>query len=145
MTEQKDFTEYGLKKGAEQFPLMCVLSFTYACNGKCPHCPYNNSGIRDTYKDALYMSRDVFESIACEAGEHGSMLRITGGGEPMLHPTATKMLLYAKSKGCEIGLITNGSRFSVEDAEKLIAANIDMIEFSVDAGNQEEYAKVRGL
>lgn len=135
--------EYGLRPEAKEFPMMLVLSFVYVCNAGCPNCPYNNSEIRDTYKDAMIMSDEVFRRLADEAGPHGSLLRLSGGGEPMLHPKAVEHILYAKEKGCRIGLITNGSRFNEENLTRLISAGIDAIEFSVDAGDAETYAVVR--
>lgn len=135
--------EYGLRPEAAEYPMMLVLSFVYPCNAECPHCPYTNSNIRDSYKDAPFMSEEIFKKIADESGPHGAYLRISGGGEPMLHPKATELLVYAKKAGCKIGLITNGSKFTEESTRALIGAGVDMIEFSVDARDPETYAVVR--
>ncbi len=135
--------QYGLRPEASEFPMMLVLSFVYPCNALCPHCPYTNSNIRKEYRDAPYMSDTLFRKIADEAGPHGAYLRISGGGEPMLHPNATELLVHAKSVGCRIGLITNGSVFTEESARALLAAGVDMIEFSVDAADADTYAVVR--
>lgn len=135
--------EYGLRPEAAKFPMMLVLSYVYPCNALCPHCPYTNSNIRAEYRDAPYMSEAIFKKIADESGPHGAYLRISGGGEPMLHPKATEHLVYAKSVGCKIGLITNGSMFTEENSRALIEAGVDMIEFSVDACDAETYSVVR--
>lgn len=135
--------EYGLREEARDFPMMVVLSFVYVCNAGCPNCPYNNSEIRDEYADALFMPDDLFKRIADECGPHGSMLRISGGGEPMLHPRAVELMEYAKSKGAKVGLITNGSAFGEGDLERLVKAGVDAIEFSVDAGDAETYSWAR--
>jgi MoaA/NifB/PqqE/SkfB family radical SAM enzyme len=134
---------YGLRQEASKFPMMLVLSFVYPCNAECPHCPYTNSNIRDDYKDAPYMSEEIFRRIADESGPHGAYLRISGGGEPMLHPKAVELLTHAKRVGCKIGLITNGSAFTENNSLALLEAGIDMIEFSVDARDAETYAIVR--
>jgi MoaA/NifB/PqqE/SkfB family radical SAM enzyme len=134
---------YGLRPEAVDFPMMIVLSFVYPCNAKCPHCPYTNSNIRDSYKDAPYMAADVFRTIADEAGPYGAYLRISGGGEPMLHPKSVELLVYAKKAGCRIGLITNGSAFTEAKSLALLEAGVDMIEFSVDACDAKTYAAVR--
>ena len=134
---------YGLRENAKDYPMMLVLSFAYPCNALCPHCPYTNSNIRKEYKDMPYMPAHIFKKIADESGPHSAYLRISGGGEHMLHPNATELLIYAKSKGCKIGLITNGSRFDGNSLEKLIDSQIDLIEFSVDADNKEDYAVFR--
>lgn len=135
--------QYGIRQEAKEFPMMCVLSFVYVCNAKCPNCPYNNSDIRQAYKDAVFMPEDIFKIIADQCAEYKSYLRLSGGGEPMLHLRAVELMEYAKSKGAKIGLITNGSLFTKEKLERLIKAGIDMIEFSVDAGDKETYDKVR--
>jgi len=135
--------KYGIREQAKEFPMMCVLSFVYACNSKCPNCPYNNSDIRSNYKDALFMPEDIFKTIANQCAQYGSYLRLSGGGEPMLHPKAVELIEYAKSKGAKIGLITNGSVFAKEKLERIIKAGVDMIEFSVDAGDKKTYRKVR--
>lgn len=134
---------YGMKAGAQDFPMMVVLSFVYECNAGCPNCPYNNSSIRDNYKDALYMPEKLFKRIADECGPYHSLLRLSGGGEPMLHPQAVQLIEYAKSEGCKIGLITNGSAFDEAGLTRIIEAGIDAIEFSVDAGDSETYNWVR--
>lgn len=135
--------EFGIKPGAENFPLMVVLSFTYVCNARCPNCPYNNSDIRSTYKDALHMPDSLFKQIAEECGKHNAYIRISGGGEPMLHPNAVDLLVYAKSVGSKIGLITNGSNLSRSKLTTLINNNIDVLEFSADAGDAQTYKTVR--
>ncbi len=132
-----------MREQAAEYPMMLVLSFTYLCNAKCPNCPYTNSDIRDDYKDSMHMSEEIFKKIADESGPYNAFLRISGGGEPIIHPKAVELLLYAKEKGCKIGLITNGSLFNEENSRKLLEANIDMIEFSVDACESETYSKVR--
>lgn len=134
---------YGLRPEASEYPMMLVLSFVYPCNALCPHCPYTNSNIRKEYRDAPYMPASLFKKIADESGRYGAYLRISGGGEPMLHPQATELLVYAKKVGCKIGLITNGSLFTEENSDALVNAGVDMIEFSVDACDEETYKIVR--
>ena len=135
--------QYGLRPDAVEFPMMLVLSFVYPCNALCPHCPYTNSNIRKEYKDAPFMSAEILKKMADEAGPYHAFLRFSGGGEPMLHPQATELLVYAKKAGCKIGLITNGSVFTEENSIALLEAGIDMIEFSVDAAEPETYSVVR--
>ncbi len=146
MTNNKiDHTQdsYGIRPEALEFPMMCVLSFVYVCNAKCPSCPYTNSTIRSDYLDRPYMNEDTFKIIADQCGRYGAWVRISGGGEPMLHPKAVELMEYAKTKGAKVGLITNGSRFNEENSRSLLAAQVDMIEFSVDASDAATYAKVR--
>ena len=123
--------------------MMAVLSFVYVCNARCPNCPYTNSAIRADYKDRPFMRADTFKIIADQCGKYGAWIRLSGGGEPMLHPQALELIEYAKSKGAKIGLITNGSRFTEAGTRRILAAGVDMVEFSVDAADPETYARVR--
>jgi radical SAM protein with 4Fe4S-binding SPASM domain len=135
--------DYGVRPEAAEFPMMCVLSFVYICNARCPNCPYTNSDIRQEYRDRPLMQEDTFKIIADQCGPHRAWIRLSGGGEPMLHPQAVELIEYAKAKGARIGLITNGSRFTEDSIRRLLACGTDMIEFSVDAGDPETYALVR--
>lgn len=126
-----------------EFPKMVVLSLTYVCNAQCPGCPYTISSIREQYKDYNFIADDLFYKIADECAEYHSYIRFTGGGEPMLHPHAVEFMEYAKSKGARIGLITNGSMFNAENARRILAAQVDMVEFSVDACDEKNYSRVR--
>lgn len=134
---------YGIRSEALEFPMMCVLSFTYVCNAKCPNCPYTNSAIRFDYKDRPHMQEHTFKIIADQCGRYGAWVRISGGGEPMLHPQAVELIEYAKKVGAKVGLITNGSRFTEQSSRRLLEANVDMIEFSVDAADEATYKRLR--
>jgi len=136
-------TTYGIREAALEFPMMCVLSFSYVCNAKCPNCPYTNSEIRADYKDRPFMLESTFKIIADQCGEYGAWIRISGGGEPMLHPQAIELMEYAKKVGAKVGLITNGSRYTKENSLRLLESQVDMIEFSVDAADAVTYDRVR--
>ena len=143
---------YGLRTGAEVFPLMVVISIIYPCNYGCPMCPYTdgNSELRRFYHehDGDLLPVELWNKIAAEAGPHGAWLRCTGGGEPMLHPHLVDMIEYAKARGARVWLNTNGSMFGPiprlrAKLERVIKAGIDLIEFSMDAGDADTYAVVR--
>ena len=151
-TIQAEEQKYGLRPGAEEFPLMVVLSIIYPCNFGCPMCPYTdgNSELRKFYRERNgdLLPVKLWNSIADEAGPYGAWLRCTGGGEPMLHPHMVDMIEYAKSKGARIWMNTNGSMFGPHPKqraklERIIAAGVDLIEYSMDAGDAELYGELR--
>ncbi|MGE0763257.1 MAG: radical SAM/SPASM domain-containing protein [Bdellovibrionales bacterium] len=144
--------DYLVRQKAHEFPLMIILALVYPCNFGCPNCPYSdgNSTLRKFYHDnkADLFPVELWNKLATEAGPHESFLRCTGGGEPMLHPKMTEMIEFAKDKGARVWLNTNGSRFGPdakgrERLQRVIKAGIDIIEFSMDAGDYEAYAKLR--
>ena len=145
-------TPFGLRRGAEEFPLMVVMSIIYPCNFGCPMCPYTdgNSDIRRFYRghNADLFPVALWQRIADEAGEYGAWMRCTGGGEPMLHPQMVDMIEYAKGRGAHVWLNTNGSMFGPTQTlrsklARLIIAGIDLVEFSMDAADPATYALLR--
>jgi MoaA/NifB/PqqE/SkfB family radical SAM enzyme len=137
---------------AEEFPMMVVISIIYPCNFGCPNCPYtdSNSELRRFYHEHAgdLLPVALWNKMADECGLYGAWMRCTGGGEPMLHPSMTEMIEYAKARGARIWLNTNGSMFGPlqqhrRNLERILQAGIDLIEFSMDAGDPETYAMVR--
>jgi MoaA/NifB/PqqE/SkfB family radical SAM enzyme len=66
----------------------------------------------------------------------------------MLHPQMVDMVEFAKTLGARVWMNTNGSMFGPTNAlreklRRLLSCGIDLIEFSMDAGDPELYAKVR--
>ena len=108
-------SRFELRPGAEEFPLMIILSIIYPCNLGCPNCPYTdgNSDLRKFYheKGGDLMPVKLWEKIAVEAGPYQSWLRCTGGGEPMMHPQMCEMVEFAKKQGARIWMNTNGTMF----------------------------------
>lgn len=144
--------DFEVRKLAHKFPLQIIFSIIYPCNFGCPNCPYTdeNSDIRKFYRanKADFFPQELWNKIAKEAGEFGGFMRCTGGGEPMMHPKLTEMIEYAKEQGARVWLNTNGSRFGPDEKgrerlQRVIKAGIDIIEFSMDAGDSEMYAKLR--
>ena len=132
--------------------MMVVISIIYPCNFGCPNCPYTdtNSELRTFYREhhGDLLPVELWNKMAIECGEYGAWMRCTGGGEPMLHPQMVEMIEYAKEKGARVWLNTNGSMFGPtpkhrEKLRRVIDAGIDLIEFSMDAGDAEIYAQVR--
>ena len=142
----------GFRHGAEEFPLMVVLSVIYPCNFGCPMCPYTdgNSDIRRFYRarGGDLMPVALWNKIADECGPYGAWLRCTGGGEPMLHPQMVEMVELGKARGARVWMNTNGSQFGPHPSHRarltrLIRAGIDLLEFSMDAGDADTYARLR--
>lgn len=136
--------EFGIKKGAERFPLLMALSVSNVCNSKCPKCVYTqNPELRKSYGSEPFMKPEVFNKIADEAGKYHSMMRISGTGEPFVNPDLVEEIEYAKKAGAGVGVITNGSLLDEEKIRRLLEAEVDAIEYSVDAMDEEHYNMVR--
>lgn len=131
---------------------MVVIAVIYPCNFGCPMCPYTdgNSEIRKFYREKAgdLIPEKLWQKMADECGPYGAWMRITGGGEPMLHPRMTEMIEYAKARGARVWMNTNGSVLGPaprqrEKLERILQAGIDLVEFSMDAGEAVTYARLR--
>ena len=120
--------QYGLRPGAEEFPLMVVISIIYPCNFGCPMCPYTdgNSDLRKFYHahDGDLMPVKLWEKMADECGPYGAWMRCTGGGEPMLHKHMVEMVEYAKAKGVSDEQALNDGMQSMSDTFKKAGSEI---------------------
>lgn len=65
-----------------------------------------------------------------------------GEGEPLLNPDFVRMLKYAKNKGFETDLFTNGTLIDRSNVKDLVA-NLNQIHFSVDGAKKETYEAIR--
>jgi len=66
-----------------------------------------------------------------------------GFGEPFAHPDILAMLATAKSVGCEVELITNGTLLDEATRVELVRIGLDRLWVSIDGATPESYADVR--
>lgn len=134
--------KFGFKKGAEKFPLVILVAGASPCNAQCPHCPCTvMPEIRNT--EDPYIRYEYFKKLADECAQYDCAVRVSGYGEALLNPTMIDSIEYAKSKGLEASLITNGSLLNEEKAKRLLGIGIDAIEISCDSHKKEIYEKIR--
>ena len=75
---------------------------------------------------------------------HTQYIRYTSNGEPLVHPKIYDMLQYSvEHSGVLVALTTNGTILHDERIEKLLASGLHIIDVSIDALNDETYAKIR--
>jgi MoaA/NifB/PqqE/SkfB family radical SAM enzyme len=113
---------------------------TTLCNLVCRTC------IRNVWDEPPgTMSAQTFARIM--DGVRGVSPRPTiffgGFGEPFAHPDLLAMLATAKSVGCPVELITNGTHLDEETARALIRIGLDRLWVSIDGATPESYADVR--
>src|SRR5262249_56808055 len=106
MSEALHEKQYGMRRGAEEFPLMVVISIIYPCNFGCPFCPYTdgNSEIRRFYHEHKgdLIPTEPWRKMADQIGPHGAWMRCTGRREPTLHPAIGAMGGYAQKRAAPI-------------------------------------------
>ncbi|ARU49072.1 radical SAM protein [Sulfurospirillum diekertiae] len=107
------------------------IEITTACNAHCFYCP------QDTLPHS-HMSEECFKKIV-QSEKTPTLLLLQGTGEPLMHPSFWKMVVFAKEMGHHIGIITNGS-IDIDPKHLFL---LDTIGFSMDTLD-EEIAKRSG-
>jgi len=115
------------------------LDIATSCNHRCIFC-VDAEVINNGYK--IMSTEEVFKTIdiLTQNGLHSVIL--IGGGEPTLHPGFVDIAYYIKSKGLQLGIVSNGSYpKKIRDVVSVMQEN-DFIRFSIDAGVNSTYQKI---
>ena len=119
-------------------PISINLDLTSACNFSCPYCVDSrliNAGKSLTVEEV----KKTIETL------HSHGLRsviLIGGGEPTLHKDFEEIVRTLKSKGLQVGIVTNGSRLERVEAIADQLEKKDWIRISVDAGRQRTFREL---
>lgn len=89
-------------------PIHAVLIPTNRCNLKCSFCNCANRNVFEEMDlDTAYHVIDAMTKLGIK------VMTLSGGGEPLLHPDIIQIIQYIKSRGIEIGLVTNGTNIQI--------------------------------
>ncbi len=99
-------------------------------------------------KDPSITQRELaiseYESLLDDLSSLGTKSLCISGGEPLLKEGVFSIIEMAKEKGFFVELITNGTLITDEIAQKLLAAQVDLVTVSIDAPNAELHDHIRG-
>lgn len=113
---------------------------TTLCNLRCRTC------IRNVWDEGPgMMSTETFARIMEGVREVSPLptLFFGGFGEPFAHPDLLAMVAAAKSAGCPVELITNGTRLDEETRREVVRIGLDRLWVSIDGATPESYIDVR--
>lgn len=140
-------------KEAELFPEMVLLAVSSPCNLRCVNCPMTHlPSIRKTVGPdggpAPFLKSEYYRKLTEECLSHASgsfkpRIRISGYGEPLVHPEMVEMIEYSCARGVPTSLITNGQLLDVEKSRRLVEAGIESVEISADSDNKDTYEAMR--
>lgn len=134
------FTDYRQRRTAvASMPIRLWVESASACNLRCIMCP--NKDMPAAGKGL--MTLDLFRKIIDEAREFTSDLYLHHRGEPFLNPALFDMIAYAREAGMKTRFHTNGTLMDETRARKLLAAQPDLVSFSVDGFEKRTYEQVR--
>jgi len=119
-------------------PMSINLDLTTACNFACPHCVDSKITNTGEYLDI----EDVKQSLDT-LKSHGLLsVILLGGGEPTLYKDFGEIVRYIKSKGLQLGIVTNGSKLGRVAKVADFLGKHDWVRLSLDAASQETFDKL---
>lgn len=123
------------KAGKKIFPIKAMFELTYRCNLRCRHCyvvpPKDDGrGTRELSTKEVFIILDQLAAAGC------LNLGFTGG-EPFLRKDIFDILRYAKSKGFNIIVLTNGTLITPKKADSLKELGLNKIDVSFHATDKE--------
>jgi len=132
----------GLPAEAEAIKLSSInLELSSQCNLNCSNCfrrTYSGAG-RDELLDIK-----ILKTILKDLNSLSS-IDLTGWGEPLLHPDFSQILNLLRSNfSGALSFTTNGILLNSIQVQAILKTKVDIICFSIDAGEELTYQKLRG-
>ncbi len=125
------------------FPLNITLDLTYDCNLLCEFCFLNFlPNFRKENKGELLGFEEISALIKSIGTKNTSFLLT--GGEPLLRKDLLKIINTINQSGFHCGLFTNATLLSPDISEKIIAAGLSYLLFSLD-GPEKIHDALRGV
>jgi len=142
----------GLTGGqAPSGPLHAQIGIADPCNHKCVFCWDHPPDERENADTAErfglarpgLMPLEHFKGIVDDLYDLGTRrIDLIGRGEPLLNRSALDMVRYVKGRAMQALLFTNGSRLFEPIAKGIVAARMDCVHISLNAGTPETYPHI---
>jgi len=119
-------------------PRTLVVEASNICMLKCPACATVNASTREKG----IMSFDTFKHIIDSTDWKIKRINFSYAGEPLINPVLAKMIRYAKEKGINSIVETNGMLLE-ERAIELVGCGLQKLSIAFDGINQDMVSKYR--
>ena len=134
-----------LISGDVSAPVHIRLKPTNHCNHNCWYCCYRNENLylseRCDIKDMI--PQEKMREIVADFVEMGvKAVTFSGGGEPLIYPHIVETIESLLSGNIQVATLTNGSRLK-DAVGQILARGATWVRISMDAANEETYAKNR--
>lgn len=120
---------------------LCV-ELTYRCVEKCIHC-YIDDAAPDCARDEL--SLEEYREILKQARDLGCVKILLTGGEVLLRRDFCDIVEHAVSLGLIVDVYTTGVGLTDEIFDRLCAAKVNSVSFSLYAGTAAEHDAITGV
>ena len=122
------------------FPLRVMFELTYRCNFRCRHC-YVPQRYR---KEGELKTKEIF-SLLNQLKDIGCFYLGFTGGEPFIREDIMDILWYAKKKGFEVIIYTNGSLINEKIATQLQRLRPNKVDITIPAMSKDAFERISGV
>ena len=132
-------------------PIVINFDMTNKCNYSCRFCMFGGRKRADetseTYRyNKKELPSEYIKTLPKIWKDWGIKAEcIGGGGEPTMHPYCLEHIVDVAKQGIDIGFVTNGLLVDNPHYWNTVVKNTKWVGFSVDAGNKQDYAEVKGV
>jgi radical SAM protein with 4Fe4S-binding SPASM domain len=121
-------------------PMSVMFELTYRCNFRCPHCYVEGSP-----KDERELTTQEVFLIIDQLRDMGVLNIAFTGGEALLRKDIFDILAYAKRRGFQTALLTNGSLINKNIADKLLRVHVNKVDITLNSLKPEVSQKLTGV
>jgi radical SAM protein with 4Fe4S-binding SPASM domain len=129
-----------LAASKERFPVRAIFELTYRCNYRCVHCYLGKKKSASFSKKELN-TKEVF-NILDQLEEIGCFTLGLTGGEVFLRKDIFDILDYAKRRGFNIAVLTNGSLLSEAFIDRLKELKLNKIDITLNSLNADTFDRI---
>lgn len=142
-----EFKDYPLHHRLRNFPLVVAVEASAKCNLRCRMCFQSNMDQQEQQQNRGIMSWEIYQKFLKELDNHKLYSVVFASrGEPLLNPNIDRMIAEAKKRGVlEVKLNTNATLLTEDMSRRLLNSGLDLLVFSVDSIEPENYKKIRGI
>lgn len=123
------------------YPRLVYLELTNNCELRCIMCPNGNEMLHDKG----FIDDGLFRKIIDEIGSWSVKppVGLYNMGDSLLHKNLIEYIEYAKQRGINTFLSTNGFNLNKELQQSLPASGLNQITFSFEGEDPAEYERIR--
>ncbi|MEQ9504296.1 MAG: radical SAM protein [Deltaproteobacteria bacterium] len=124
-------------------PYSVTWYITKRCNLTCTHC-FNYEPWEPPRRADEELDFDDAKAIVDQLADAGVFSLAFGGGEPLTLPWFVDLVEYCDQAGIDTFLSTNGALLDRRKAERLAAANVTVVQLSLDGATKATHDAIRG-
>ena len=128
------------KLGAKNIPIVAFIELTNKCDFDCIHC------MRSTKKISV-LPKDIFNNLVSDLATLGVLNLTLTGGEPLMHKDFFELARYAKEKGFNINISSNGvkvDRTNIFLLKKLNPTVVQVSIYGTSSDSHDAITQVKG-